>query len=270
MRMRTLALTTVSGAALLAAGSLTPTAHGRVLPRPEAPAPVRRAAPGAFALTAAYARPVSAPRRATRSAPARPAVRPKPVGAADLLARTASCHRISEGLYRTDAGALPSVPVCGAKGAVHWKADLDIDCDGRTTEACNTRTDPAFRNDTAFHASDGRPLDARELPYVVVPSRSARWDPARDGIRGGGVVALVHEDRVAYAVVGDTGPSGLIGEASYAAAEELGIDPDPKGGGAPGGVTYILFEDSAVEPIESGAAARSAGDALAREFLRTR
>ncbi|MFD7864217.1 glycoside hydrolase family 75 protein [Streptomyces sp. NPDC059783] len=267
--MRTFALTTVSGAALLAAGSLTPTAHGRALPRPEAPAPVRRAGPGAFALTpTAYARPVSAPRRATRSAPARAAVRPAPVAAAELLARTASCHRISHGLYRTDAGAPPTVPVCGAKGAVHWKADLDIDCDGRTTAACNTRTDPAFQDDTAFHTSDGRPLDARELPYVVVPGRSARWDPARDGIRGGGVVALVHEDRVAYAVVGDTGPSGLIGEASLAAAGELGIDPDPKSGGAPGGVTYILFRDSAVDPIESRDAARSAGDALAREFLR--
>lgn len=81
------------------------------------------------------------------------------------------------------------------------------------------------------------------------------------------MAAVIYRDQVQYAVVGDTGPTGIIGEASYATAEALGIDPDPRSGGTASGVTYILFKDSEVSPIESRAAAVAAGRALAREFV---
>ncbi len=42
-------------------------------------------------------------------------------------------------------------------------------------------------------------------------------------------------------MVGDTGPDEIIGEASYATAKALGIDPDPETGGTDSGVTYIVF-----------------------------
>jgi hypothetical protein len=79
---------------------------------------------------------------------------------------------------------------------------------------------------------------------------------------------VIHGDRVRYAVVGDTGPRDIIGEASYAAAEALGIDPDPHTGGTPSGVTYIVFKNSRVEPIEDRAAATLTGERLARQFAR--
>lgn len=285
--MRTLALATVSGAALLASGSLTPAAHGGSVFRSEVLTPARKARPvSVLHLTpAAYARsmpdhgpaetapltqaaPAPAATAPAAPTPAPAAVRQSAVGAAELLAEVASCERISNGSYRTDEGSSSSVPVCGMNGAVFWKADLDIDCDGQVTKACNVGNDPWFQGDTAFHTSDGRPLNAEELPYVVVPSRSSLWDFGSAGIKGGGVVAVVHAGKVVYAVVGDTGPAGIIGEASYATAEALGIDPDPKTGGAGSGVTYILFKDSVVSPIESHDAAVTAGDALARAFLR--
>lgn len=158
--------------------------------------------------------------------------------------------------------------MCGTKGAVFWKADLDVDCDGRVTARCNGRTDPWFHGDTAFHQSDDQPLDAAALPFVVVPAPSGIWDYRDAGIRGGGVVAIVHRDRVVYAVVGDAGPAGLVGEASYAAARSLGIDPDPSHGGVASGVTYILFRNSVVRPIESRSEAERLGAELARGFLR--
>ncbi|MFD8686060.1 glycoside hydrolase family 75 protein [Streptomyces sp. NPDC059651] len=269
--MRTLALATVSGAALLASGFLTPAARGGTVLRSDALTPVRKAYPVPVRLTpASYARPApdEGPSGAASPTPAPADVREGPVGAAELLAKMSACKRISDGSYRTDEGASPSVPVCGMNGAVFWKADLDIDCDGRVTEACNADTDPSFQGDTAFHTSDGRPLDAEELPYVVVPARSSLWDFSGAGIKGGSVAAVIHAGKVEYAVVGDTGPAGIIGEASYATAEALGIDPDPKTGGAGSGVTYILFKDSVVSPIESHGAAVTAGDALAKEFLR--
>ncbi|WP_053707341.1 glycoside hydrolase family 75 protein [Streptomyces sp. NRRL B-3648] len=189
------------------------------------------------------------------------------VSAADLLARTGTCTELSKGRYRTDADGPATVPVCGTRDAVFWKADMDIDCDGRPTTHCNSSTDPMFAAITAFQQSDGRELSAETLPYVVVPAPSARWDYRAYGVRGGSVVAVVHGDRVQYAVVGDTGPSDLIGEASYAAAAGLGIDPDPQVGGVPSDVTYIVFRDSRVSPIEDHAAAVTEGERLARLFV---
>ncbi|MBK3545233.1 glycoside hydrolase family 75 protein [Streptomyces sp. MBT60] len=190
------------------------------------------------------------------------------VTAAQLLAEVRACSRISKGRYRTDSGsAKATVPVCGTRDAVFWKADMDIDCDGRKTRACNRKTDPYFLPETAFQSSRGEPLDSAALPHVVVPGPSKVWDYRKSGLTGGSVVAVVYRDRVRYGVIGDTGPTGIIGEASYAMAKTLGIDPDPSTGGAESGVTYIAFKNSRISPIESRARAQSRGAALAREFV---
>ncbi|WP_329391363.1 glycoside hydrolase family 75 protein [Streptomyces sp. NBC_01716] len=239
------------GAVLLMASALPATAHP------------------AAALDTSHLPPPAAPRA---GAPGPPAAKSSfrsesPVTADALRAKLQDCAPVSKGRYRTDQDKPASVPVCGKKGAVFWKADLDIDCDGQVTTRCNRTTDPWFHGDTAFHQSDGKPLNAEKLPYVVVPAPSGIWDYTASGIRGGGVAALVHKDRVEYAVVGDTGPAGIIGEASYAAAQSLGVDPDPSRGGVASGVTYILFKDSRVTPIESRSSAVELGGELARKFL---
>lgn len=190
-----------------------------------------------------------------------------PVSAADLLARVSDCTQISHGLYRTDHGTAATIPVCGTPDVVHWKADLDIDCDGRPGPRCNAGTDPTFTAATAFAQSDGRPLNSETLPHIVVPAPSAVWDYREHGVRGGSVAAVIHRDRVRYAVVGDVGPAHIIGEASYATAEALGIDPDPRTGGTPSGVTYIVFKNSRVTPIEDPGAAVALGEELARRFV---
>ncbi|WP_055555708.1 hypothetical protein [Streptomyces sp. NBRC 110028] len=46
-----------------------------------------------------------------------------------------------------------------------------------------------------------------------------------------------------------------------------GIDPNPETGGAESGVTYILFKNSSVSPIENHDKAVSAGDGLAEQFV---
>ncbi|OKJ53299.1 glycoside hydrolase family 75 protein [Streptomyces sp. CB02115] len=190
------------------------------------------------------------------------------VTAAELLAEVRGCARISKGAYRTDSGSpRATVPVCDTADAVFWKADMDIDCDGRRTRACNRKTDPYFLPETAFQSSRGEPLDSAVLPHVVVPGPGKVWDYRKSGLTGGSVVAVVYRDRVRYGVIGDTGPTGIIGEASYAMAKALGIDPDPSTGGAESGVTYIAFKDSRVSPIESRERARSRGAELAREFV---
>ncbi|WP_246574575.1 glycoside hydrolase family 75 protein [Streptomyces genisteinicus] len=219
----------------------------------------------AAALPAAADTPAAAP---SRTAPAAAAARSEGNIPADrLLAALGDCRQISQGRYRTDRGAPADVPVCERGGVVHWRADLDIDCDGVPTAQCNSRTDKWFQPTTAFQQSDGRHLDAAKLPFVVVPGASGLWNYWASGIRGGTVAAMVYRDRVVYGVVGDTGPVGIIGEASYAAAKALGIDPHPTTGGAPSGVTYILFTGARAQPIESHAAAVSLGEAHAARLV---
>nr|WP_237330505.1 glycoside hydrolase family 75 protein [Streptomyces sp. BA2] len=198
---------------------------------------------------------------------AAPARQEGTVSAAALLAKAGTCQQVSRGKYRTDDGAPANIPVCGKRGAVFWKADMDIDCDGRPGMACNRRTDPLFQDATAFQESNGRQLSAESLPYVVVPGASQLWSHTKHGITGGSVAAVIYGGKVLYAVVGDTGPTDLIGEASYAAAKSLGIRPDPRSGGTDAGVTYIVFNGPKASPIEDHRAAVTRGDALARQFL---
>ncbi|MGW7258756.1 glycoside hydrolase family 75 protein [Streptomyces sp. NPDC054834] len=190
------------------------------------------------------------------------------VSAANLLARLRHCAPVSHGRYRTDSGGSEKVRICGTREVVFWEADLDIDCDGRPTARCNRRTDPLFSSATAYQQSDGRHLSAERLPYIVVPARSRIWNPHAHGVRGGSVAAVVYRGTVRYAVVGDTGPRDIIGEASYATARDLGIPTDPRTGGVPSGVTYIVFKDSPVKPIENHAEAVARGERLARRFVR--
>ncbi|MFE9253257.1 glycoside hydrolase family 75 protein [Streptomyces sp. NPDC007088] len=194
--------------------------------------------------------------------PARP-----PVDARTLLDRLGSCEEISEGRYRTDAEGPEEIPVCATGKAVYWKADLDIDCDGRPGSHCNAETDPTFQDTTAWTGRDGRPLSAERLPYVVVPEPSARWRPADSGVVGGTLAVLIHDGRLRYAVVGDSGPSDVIGEASWKAAKDLGVPADPLGGGTDTGVAYLLFPDTVVTPLDDPAAAVAAGERRVRKFL---
>ena len=189
--------------------------------------------------------------------------------AAQLLAKVTSCSQISNGRYKTDEDvATATIPVCQKTGAVFWQADMDIDCDGVRTAQCNENTDCCFQPDTFCQANAGGPLNAAQLPYVVVPSPSSTWDYRNFSIGCGTVVAVIFNNQVEYAVVGDTGPTAIIGEASYATANDLGINPDPSNGGTDSGVTYIVFQGSQrVSPIENHNNAITLGRQLATTFV---
>jgi hypothetical protein len=189
--------------------------------------------------------------------------------ASELLGLIATCANNVGGPFATDDGGTPTVAICGLTGAAFWKADLDVDCDGKQTDQCNPNTDQAYQNQTAATDSHGDPLDAASLPYVVVPSKSAAFNYETAGLDLGSVVAVIYNDRVVYGVIGDTGPTKIIGEASYAMAAALGIDPDPSTGGAESGAAYIAFTGTAahVDPIEDHQLATTVGIARASALL---
>jgi hypothetical protein len=190
---------------------------------------------------------------------------------AKLTALTETCTVASKGKYATDEGETSNLQICKLTGAFFWKSDMDIDCDGQTTTQCNGNVDPSYFNDTSFQQSDDKPLDAAKLPYVVVPLPSSRFDYGASEIKPGASAIVLYKGQVAYGVFGDEGPQEIIGEASYAMAKSLGIDPDPATGGIESGVTFILStgDGAVVSPIEDHAAAVTKGQALAAQLVST-
>lgn len=193
-----------------------------------------------------------------------------PPSAADLLAKLGSCSAVSTSKYATDDGQTPSVSICGLKNAVYWKADMDVDCDGKSTTACSAKTDPWYQDQTSATDSKGGFLDASALPYVVIPLPSSRFDYSKHGIQLGTVVAVIYNNKVEYGVFGDEGPDNIIGEASYAMAKSLGIDSNPDTGGVDTGVTYIVFTGSTgkVSKIEDHTQATTVGETRAAQLIR--
>lgn len=191
--------------------------------------------------------------------------------AAELLATLGSCAELTKGKYKKDdePSAPADVPICGLVGAVYWQADMDIDCDGIAGNECNATTDPWFQAQTSATDSKGKYLNAATLPYVVVPLPSSRFDYSAAGLALGSVVAVIYAGQVRYGVFGDEGPQAIIGEASYAMAASLGIDPNPATGGVDSGVTYIAFTGagSVMAPIEDHAGTVTLGESLAAALI---
>lgn len=188
-----------------------------------------------------------------------------------LRARVAGCATPASGLFAANSGGTANVRICAFPDAFAWNADLDVDCDGRPSTQCNAQTDPWFQDDTAAHDSNGDPLDAAALPFVVIPGVSSRFDFRAKGLAMGTLVAVIYGNRVVYGPLGDVGPTSAIGEASYAMAEALDIDPDPATGGADSGVTYIAFAGPAakLDTIEDMDEAEQLGMQLALALLAT-
>ena len=187
--------------------------------------------------------------------------------ASQLLAKLKTCTQISKGRYAINAEAKRTVPVCGGvTGAIFFTADMDVDCDGVVTAHCNEKTDRNFQPRTALEPG-GKPLNAETTRYVVIPKNSSIFNFGKNDIRLGTVVAIIYKGVLTYAVVGDIGPKAIIGEASYATAQALGINPDPKNGGVESGVTYIVFKGTRVANPGSNDSIDTAGQAAAMKFL---
>jgi hypothetical protein len=186
-----------------------------------------------------------------------------------LLALTASCTAASKSKFATDEGDKATVDICALNGAFFWKADMDIDCDGQVTAECNKTADPWFQSQTSFEQSDGKPLVASALPYIVIPLPDSRFSYKTAGILPGALAIVIYQGKLNYGVFGDECAQGIIGEASYAMAKSLGVDPDPSTGGTDSGVTYFVFTGAGavVKPIEDHQAAVALGQSLATKLL---
>jgi Fungal chitosanase of glycosyl hydrolase group 75 len=187
--------------------------------------------------------------------------------AAQLLAKTKSCSVASKGKYKTDDETSATINICKSGSAFFWKADMDIDCDGVSTSHCNHNTDPWYQGQTSFQTSKGKSFQADKTHYYVIPLPSSRFSYKSAGIKPGTVAAVIYNNKVVYAVFADEGPSSIIGEASYATASALGINPNPANGGTDSGVTYIVFKGNVPNPVEDNNTITSKGRSAASAWL---
>jgi hypothetical protein len=198
------------------------------------------------------------------------AAMPRKITAAEVVAKLTTCNEVSQGRYKSDASAaVANYKVCRANQVIHFVADMDIDCDGKETAVCNRTTDGSFLPQTAATDSQGQPLDSSVVPYVVVPGVSAVFSYKAAGIAMGSLAVVVYRDKIAFGVVGDIGPQAILGEASYAMAKELGVNPNPSTGGTSNDVTYLIFTgtDNVTNKIEDTAATATRVEAALRAWL---
>ena len=191
--------------------------------------------------------------------------------AQELLDITQDCDGIPDVLFPEDTGKPYTVQICRLDGAVWWRADGDIDCDGGTGESC--KSDPHYMSTTSAKDSQGNFVDASTVPFLVVPAAHGAWNPKAFGIKTGwsgygSAGAIIYDGKVQYAPYADASVK-KIGEMSQAAAARLGIPTSPVSGGVSSGVTYIVFTGTGtyVDPIESEAAAVALGQSLATQLV---
>jgi hypothetical protein len=106
-----------------------------------------------------------------------------------------------------------------ADGTIFYDAKMGIDADGsylaKNAPGMTDQGETSFR----YPASDRPSLDADKVPFIVVPG----LDFERPlGIEAGDIAAVVYEDHLAYAIIGDHGPKCKIGEGSIRLHEQVG------------------------------------------------
>jgi hypothetical protein len=115
-----------------------------------------------------------------------------------------------------------------------WTAKAAIDCDGGS----NPHHDPCWQPDTTLRFN-GRSIDADVVPFIVVPPLIIQ---RTRGIVMGCKARASYRGRSVDCVVADIGPRRKIGELSPAAAQAIGLDPNPNHGGTDSHeVTYEIF-----------------------------
>jgi hypothetical protein len=125
--------------------------------------------------------------------------------------------------------------------AIEFTTKIDIDADGDGGWYLQDKTDKMHGNDgskTAARYPNGDSLNPAKIPYVVIPLDFGRTHP---GVQMGDYVAVSYGVRTVYAIVGDKGPKGVLGEGSIALARNLKIPSNPNTGGVRSGVTYVIL-----------------------------
>lgn len=128
----------------------------------------------------------------------------------------------------------------------HW---YGLACDDQGQPFIQDQHDPApgfYVSPTALQnvqyavADPRRYIDAETVPYIVLPNGLPHMPrlgaPAR--------VINLRNGKTCSAIFADIGPRDKIGEGSIALATALGVPSDPRTGGVPDGILFVVFQQS--------------------------
>jgi hypothetical protein len=144
-------------------------------------------------------------------------------------------------------------------GELYIDADMDIDADGSPRAR---EIDPCCGQlETSLRYPNGSSVNSEEVPYFVLPGGFFQ----SRGIRLGDIAAVIHNNRIEYAILADVGPANKIGEGSIALSRSLGNEPIINGivrAGIDEDVIYIIFPGSGDGTPQTIESVRTKGKAL--------
>lgn len=152
--------------------------------------------------------------------------------------------------HPNDAVALDNLEMAGYNG--NWWALATDNMQENGTPLIQKSSDPApgfYVSMTSLfdgskpYADPARYVNAEVIPYMVIPASLKNATNAQLG----DYAAIINTvtGKITYGVFADVGPEGKIGEASMKAAEEVGVNNNPKTGGTHSKeIIYIVFPGS--------------------------
>ena len=143
--------------------------------------------------------------------------------------------------------------------------------DGKPVIQRSGRFKGFYVSTTSLHNAAGNPaipstyVDARKIPYIVLPPEFMK----QFGVALGdlAMVTNLRNGTTSFAIFADVGPRGKIGEGSVALAHALGINDDPRHGGASSSIAYLVFPKSGLGP-DKLRSAREIKTSASRAFRR--
>ena len=130
-------------------------------------------------------------------------------GIAALLARATPIDK--------DITKTPKIFATLPGGQIFFDTDLELDTDGWPDGFGSG--DTSHQADTNLHCG-GNPINANEVPYYVLPLPKP-WFTAL-GVSLGDYAAVIFQDKLAFAVFADLGPTKKLGEGSLELLRRLG------------------------------------------------
>lgn len=113
----------------------------------------------------------------------------------------------------------------GTSDVLYFESNLDLDTDGKKSPGIVY--EGTHQSQTSLRYPNGESMDSNEIPFFVLPGIHTGVGVDQMTLGGvtftlGDIGAILYRDKIEFAVFGDFGPRGKIGEGSIALHRSLG------------------------------------------------
>ncbi|GAA6059551.1 hypothetical protein JCM10212_000607 [Sporobolomyces blumeae] len=162
------------------------------------------------------------------------------------------------GGYKTNGKGKDGTRYCAdaqdSPSFVYWESNMDVDCDGAPSTDGICEGDGSYFELTAFTDDAGKPINALEVPYVVI-NQGDGFDATKFGVQPLSVVAVIcgKGGQITFGIWADTNALGSMGEASVNLARIcFGSGINGNAGHDEADVLYVAFAGSKADTVPDG------------------